>query len=303
MKLVTPDAQPTALQSHALQVLTHTFPLLSLSLPNVRSQTAISTPPDVNVQHLNHHLRQLGIPPLRVAVVDLPIRELMVPILVLAFRTAFLLYFFSPTKKPVFAFMIGAWVLYEAWCAIRAVLGGEVERDGEDGRLRPAARNAANAPAGAAPEPAAAAAGGGPAPRPGQNGARRQGQSDAILQNVADVNLTREERALSASADARPVPEASLLYKIGMFVFLLLVTLHPAVWDARRTLLRRREGRVRTEANAMEAREQGGAEGEDERQVQARAQAREQLLAQHQRRPRWVRDYIQRVRSGDWVDD
>ncbi|EIN10587.1 hypothetical protein PUNSTDRAFT_84757 [Punctularia strigosozonata HHB-11173 SS5] len=299
LTLVTPDAQPTPLQSHALSVLTHTFPLLSLSLPNVRSQTSITAPPDVNVQDLNRHLRQMGIPPLRVAVADLPVRALMAPMLILAFRTAFLLYFFSPTKKPVFAFMIGAWVLYEAWCAIRGVLGGEVDRD-DEGRARPVPRAAANAPPGVAQDPAVAAA------RPGQNGARtaaRPSQSDIILQNIADVNMAMEERALSASADSRPVREPSLGQKVSMFFFLLLTTLHPAIWDQRRKLLRRREGRIRTEANAMEASEQRGVEGEDDRQAQARAEAREQLLAQHRRRPQWVRDYIQRVRSGDWVDD
>ena len=79
---------------------------------------------------------------------------------------------------------------------------------------------------------------------------------------------------------------------------LFLVSLHPAVWDRRRTALRRREGRLRTEGNVRES--APPAEGEED---VARTQAREQAVTRYERRPEWVRRYVDRVQETEWADD
>jgi len=75
-------------------------------------------------------------------------------------------------------------------------------------------------------------------------------------------------------------------------------------------LLRQREGRLRTEANARERepdppssdREHATTEGERTERERV-AGVRAELAAQHARRPRWVQSYVDRVRTGEWVDD
>lgn len=102
------------------------------------------------------------------------------------------------------------------------------------------------------------------------------------------------------ATDGAGAPEPTFVHKLQTFLVLFFATLHPAVWDERRKLLRQREGRLRTEMNALEAR---NGEGEETPEDRARAEARAKLAEQHARRPRWVREYIDRLRSGDWLDD
>jgi hypothetical protein len=79
-------------------------------------------------------------------------------------------------------------------------------------------------------------------------------------------------------------------------------------------VLRQREGRIRTEANAREREPEApsadvngdgeNATTEAERIERERvARVRAELVAQHARRPRWVQAYVDRVRAGEWVDD
>ena len=79
-------------------------------------------------------------------------------------------------------------------------------------------------------------------------------------------------------------------------------------------MLRQREGRVRTEANAREREpeapgtevnvEEDSATTEAERTERQRvARTCAELVAQHARRSRWVQAYVDRVRRGEWVDD
>ena len=79
-------------------------------------------------------------------------------------------------------------------------------------------------------------------------------------------------------------------------------------------MLRQREGRVRTEANAREREPEASSTevnvGEDSATIEAErteresvARTRAELVAQHVRRPRWVQAYVDRVRRGEWVDD
>jgi hypothetical protein len=90
----------------------------------------------------------------------------------------------------------------------------------------------------------------------------------------------------------------TLGYRIKTFVQLLVLTAHPAIWDRRRAALRQREGRVRTEMNALERSAQGEGNGDGRTdEVRARVQA------EHARRAGWVVEYMERVRGGgDWME-
>lgn len=269
--------------------------------------------------NVNAHLQQLGVQQLRVVphqnafVAEMrafPVRALMPPLIMLALRTLLLFYFFSPTRKPLFSILVGLWMLYEAWGAIRGAVG---EGEGPGGaRDRQGRRNVAAAAAAApAPAPAPAAPGQGaqdaqpvqraagthaPATNPGR------AQAEVIFNSVANLYLAREEALLAPSQNQIPGADAEpgVVYKVQAFLTLLITTLHPAVWNRRRALLRQREGRLRTEANALESRAVN-IEGEGDNDPHA--QARAQLQALHERRPTWVREYVERARRGEWYDD
>ncbi|KAK7695537.1 hypothetical protein QCA50_000173 [Cerrena zonata] len=315
LQLMTPDTAPNPLQIHALKVLTHTFPLLSIPSPDSASSFATSqTTPFTHTQvtNLNNHLQQVGLPPLRLIpnananqnpndpnnplaaaeIRAIPLRALMVPLMMLTFRTVLLLYFFSPSKRPLFGIVLSAWILYEAWGAIRAVIG-----NGD----QPAAQareggNGAGAGQGAGPRIPGPA--GGIQPGGNNQGARRS-QMDSILDRLSNLNLTSEDATLDT--DSRDITPPSLAHRAKTFISLLITTLHPAVWDRRRTVLRRREGRIRTEANLRES--QPREEGDETPESVQRAQSRLNMIARHERRPRWVREYVQRVQHSEWVDD
>ncbi|CCM04861.1 uncharacterized protein FIBRA_07054 [Fibroporia radiculosa] len=321
LSLATPDAAPTPIQTHALKVLSVTFTILtapSPELPPLPIATSYSTPYPINAQtDLNEHLQQLGLPPIRLAagqnfnpnlhvndpnhlpgavaapaveIRAIPLRALMVPLIMLVFRTLLLLYFFSPMKRPFFALLLSAWILYEAWGTLRVVIGdGRVRnpravdlngRVDNNGRQGPADRRDA-----------------------GASYVANRGQMQALLNGLSNLNLHVEDAVLDGGLPVRP---PSLGHKVKTFVSLMLLTLHPAVWDYRRAALRRREGRLRTEANIREAAMQNtdgqnaagspGERTEDETRVKA-------LIEAHERRPTWVKEYVHRVQTTDWADD
>jgi hypothetical protein len=266
----------------------HTFALLAMPLP---SASAYPMPPPPRPTHLpvhiNAHLQQIGLAPLRVrqenAVIAelraVPMRALAAPLLMLILRTLFLLYFFSPFQKPVFGIVVTAWLLYETWNTIRNAIprlnmrgnhGDEDVRLIGNVRARPAQVAhplAPNVPLRA------------PAPPPHRTVIQPQRPPSAtMMDTLASVNLREESSALDARPEAGAAP--TIGHRVKTFVELLLITAHPALWDRRRAALRQREGRVRTEINAREGADSG--EG----------------------RAGWVREYIERVgRGGDWVDD
>jgi hypothetical protein len=123
---------------------------------------------------------------------------------------------------------------------------------------------------------------------------------------MGNLNLDAEERALDAREGVPPAPEPGFVHKATTFLSLFVTTMHPAVWDHRRIALSRREGRIRAEAHIRESEIDGPSENEDpgqREQRERRIRAREELIADHQRRPQWIRNYLERARSGDWVDD
>jgi len=316
LSLTTPNASPTPLQTHALKILTHSFALLAIPSfdptfpPPPVYQNSFPVSPPTN---LNDHLRQMGMPPLRVVpnqnnpnqnpndpnnalaaaeIRALPLRALMMPLMMLTFRTLILMYFFSPSKRPLFGILLSAWILYEAWGAFRAVLGGD--QPGADGQAR-----GGNGQAGGDAQ--------GQAGQPGQNvqqaaGAGNSNQGgrtfmNALMDKLSSLNLGYEDRALHGNPNHT---ERSLIHKVQSLVLLFAMTLHPAVWDRRRALLRRREGYVRTEANARDAADPTDG---DETSNAAHAHARSQLVARYERKATWVKDYIQRVLNTEWVDE
>ncbi|KAI0663189.1 hypothetical protein C8Q70DRAFT_931139 [Cubamyces menziesii] len=328
LSLATPNAVPTPAQSHALKVLSHTFSILQMANhPMLYAQPFPYT--NTPTANLNQRLEELGLPPLRLAPgqnvlrnandpnnanpfppvaaaggVDMrviPLRALLVPLLMLAFRTVLLLYFFSPSKRPLFGILLSVWLVYEAWNAMRIALN--------NGQDRAADRAPPNAPPAAGQAQAQADAQAAPAApeRPSNRGTNRSPLA-ALLDRLAMINFSTEDALLETDMN---VPAPGIWQKTKMFVVLFLLTLYPAAWDRRRTALRRREGRIRTEANAREAalteraeRESAGAQApprseEDE----ARARSREQLVIRHERRPAWLKAYVQRVQYAEWVDD
>lgn len=226
---------------------------------------------------------------------EVPVRALLTPLILLCLRTLLLFYFISPARKPLIGIMLGAWVLYEAWGAVRGAIIdlNEMARNA-DPQPRP------NIPDNLPGQNAAPVAGQGaiPVPTPTQPGNAGASNSDIILSRLSALNLDSEAAALDVREGERAPEEQGVFQKARLFVSLIVLTLHPAVWNRRRTALREREGRVRTEARGRLSEANEG-ERLDERAVQVR----ERLTQAHARRPRWVREYIDRVMVDDWVDD
>ena len=90
---------------------------------------------------LNQHFQRLGMPPLRLApnanpnanpndpnnpalaadIRAIPLRALLMPLIMLVVRTFILMYFFSPSKRPVFGILLSLWIIYETWGALLAL--------------------------------------------------------------------------------------------------------------------------------------------------------------------------------------
>lgn len=298
-------------------MLSVTFTILSTlglyAAPDPTSPAYVAQ--NIVTTNLNEHLQRLGLPALRFGQIPLrhlnmnnvapaqavemraiPLRAVLVPFLMVTFRTILLFYFFGPTKRPFFAFLVMAWILYEAWGAIRLVLGYDRPRD------RPQAGGAEAAAAHPAGQPQAQPQAA-PAQQPHRAPRRPRGANanrsamQSFLAGLSNLNLRREDSIIDTGAN---VPRPSISHKVKTFVVLILLTLYPAVWDHRRAALRRREGRLRTEQNAREAAR--SAEGEQDR-ADADAERARLLERLANRRPAWVKGYVERVLTTDWADE
>ncbi|PPQ77371.1 hypothetical protein CVT25_010953 [Psilocybe cyanescens] len=329
LQLVDCHQSPSPMQEHALKVLSNTLTILTMALPTtptIRTITPQSTPIP---PHVNELLQQLGMPPLRAvnnnanpvgnqpnAAMDdirqIPIRPLLAPLTMLLLRTLLLLYFIAPTRTPIFGVLIVAWMLYEIWQPIRNGLQNGWGRNPPQNQQQ----RENNAPVGAqnVDQPNAVPAPGGlPAAnvpvRPGPIGpVTLDLQAGALFDSLANLNIEEEQRMLN-QATATAAAEPGLGHKITTFLSLFVTTLHPAIWNRRRVALRRREGVVRTEANARNAPLSPPATPPADAEIPATsvdnvaAQRREELRAQFNRRPRWIQRYMERVVAEDWVDD
>lgn len=266
-------------------------------------------------------------------------RALLAPLLLLFFRTALLLYFFAPMRKPLGWIMVLVYVVYEIYSAVMGALP-QPPRDAPGLQRGAGAGNQQPAQAGQAapnPPPAAGADNNNRGAQPfGVVGAPRRprpaGEDGDILGTTLDLiatyNLHTELEALF-NPSTPPPPPPTFIQRAGAFVFLFLVTFYPAVWDKRRGLMRTREGVVRTEGRVrrdpaeedepQEVAERNGAVAggeaaspnpEAERQAAAdaeartaRAAAKAEIVAKHNLRADWVKEYIERVMEDEWVDD
>jgi len=229
----------------------------------------------------------------------------------LAMRATLIMYFFSPSQTPFFGVIMGMWVLYEAWGAIRAAVAAtrdpaEPRRD-EDGQVQGGINGVADLP--------------GPNDRGGLEFQLSNFPQNTIPNALSTINLGDENEMLFGSRDP---PPPTFFHKIKTFVSLMFVTLVPALWDRRRAELRRREGALRTEMNVINTARtapsfSGSAaqarnpptEGESEGEVSAQEReelrrARELKLAviqKHARRPDWIREYVERAGGMEHYDD
>ncbi|KAG1753887.1 uncharacterized protein EDB91DRAFT_1343243 [Suillus paluster] len=313
LSLCNPGSKPTAGQVHALKVLTYTFSILSFQpLPQPPTPTPTTSSTDTVPPHLNELLQQLGLPPLRAnpnvnidvdvngqigvganvqapgdeaqILPDIPVRALLAPLVM--------------------------WIVYEMWTNVRNVVLGPLNRERE--RLAGVAAEAARqAPGQGQPgDPP-----GTPAPSSQSDtqahtqtqeaqGPPPSSNSTSLLDLLARIGIDSENKLLWPTSSLRaPLSPPSLMHKVSTFVSLIVLTLHPDVWNRRRAALRTREGRLRTEVNAMEReveRVEGQELSEDDRKREDMTAA---LRVQDGRRTLWVKTYIQRVRGGEWVDD
>ncbi|THV08697.1 hypothetical protein K435DRAFT_708706 [Dendrothele bispora CBS 962.96] len=316
LRLQNPAAKPTAAQLHALNVLSYTLALLKLP-PQPPQPVLVNQPQPIELPpHVSALLQQMGLPQPNAALGQPPvpqanranvviqareihIRPFVLPLAMLLLRILLLLYFVAPARKPVFGILIFAWVMYEIWQPIRNGLARGLQRAvvADQRHQQNAAADAAAAPRAPGDQGADPVQPDGPLQnpqRPAPGAGAELANAAVVLDALANYDVQEEESNLANGA-----PEPSFGRKAAAFVTLLLATVHPAVWDRRRAQLRRREGRIRTETNAMEAQD----EGEDNAQNARRAERRRELLAQHARRPPWIQRYIARVVRGEWVDD
>ncbi|KAI6152046.1 hypothetical protein BKA82DRAFT_4106466 [Pisolithus tinctorius] len=337
-----PRGTPNNSQLHALKVLTYTFSILSLPaaalpLPTPTISNTQPLPPEIN--ELLQHLRlptlrtvpnvnvdvtaQTGPVPTGPAVAaraeanlmrEVPLRALLAPLLMVVLRTVLLLYFFSPTRKPLLGLCIIAWIIYEMWTHIRIVILQPLNRG--DGNAAPVdqARPAPAPP----PPPALNGQDNGHVPpgsrAPEASHAQPDGERSAqgppvlsqpngLLGSLALMDIHSENKLLWPTQPARVADPPTLTQKAIMFLSLGVATLHPEVYNRRRVALRQREGRLRTEMNAMERPSVSTGTMESSEDRLRRQQYCEQLQTQHSRRPSWVKDYVIRVRAGDWLDE
>ncbi|KAL1681682.1 hypothetical protein EV122DRAFT_260670 [Schizophyllum commune] len=306
-RLRDPQAKPTSRQIHAAKVLAVTFPLLNLPPALPPTPVAVPSLPTGLPPDIHQLMRQLNLPPMAPLRVDgdnvpganginvvhvnrpaippelqnLQIRPLIVPLLVLVFRVMLLLYFLDPEDSPIYAVFILGFVIWEMWGLVMRGIPREPGQQRENGG------NAAPAAAGA---PANGGEGNGAAPNNIALAANIQSQATEYL---GAQGLAAEDAALNAPN----APPPTVGQKVIAFTSLLLSTIHPAVWERRRALLRRREGQIRTEERARQAAQERAANGEGDDSTDQPAPPPP--------RPRapWVQEYVQRVLADEWVDE
>lgn len=291
LSLESGDDIPTPIQNHAIRVLSYTFPLLCVYSP-VQTQQYSNL---IQVNPPSRFLAPLPVQPQApqpVARPAIPIRPLILPFLMLTIRTAFLVYFFQPARKPVFGLLVFMWLTWEVMNVLREALRG-IHQDrnnaGNNDNLR-----GLNQPGNQANLILRR-----------DNGLLADSQ-ETLMNHLAHFNLAAEDQLVQPNATPNPLtPPPSIFHRVKTFLVLLFLTAYPGLWDRRRAALRAREIAVRSDANAREARPLRRAEREENRR-QGLVVEDEPDNSQEQPstpKPYWVAEYIRRVRSGDWVDD
>jgi len=219
---------------------------------------------------------------------DVAIRPLLASLFMLIVRASLLLYLVAPTRKPIFAVLIIAWMLYEIWQPIRNHLLRHLQENEQD-----AARPGARAPAQA------------DAPRPDDLGAQLRSQVRELVETLGNMNLEAEQEALTHATLENEDPGMGrrigqrIGQTIGTFVTLVFLTLHPAIWNQRRVALRLREEAVRTEVHNGTRLDQTDVE-EGDGLTEREGQVIQAFRERHSQRPMWIQRYIERVVHNDW---
>ncbi|KAH7103839.1 hypothetical protein BKA62DRAFT_654287 [Auriculariales sp. MPI-PUGE-AT-0066] len=315
--LQTPDAVPTTAQFHAIRVLQATMPLLDQA-PFLQAQLTQQLTAAVQASLLSRAALAIpvvarpprpaaaafGLPAALQPLAQVQMRAVIVPLLVLAFRAGLLLYIFAPSRRPLFAGMIGAWVAWEVYTVFRAAMPADAAA--RAARARPAANGAAAPPgaAGAAPAQAGAATANGDAVNgtvvpPAPTGPARlafapdePGQDP--LARLAHFDLENEAALLEPGATPAQAPR--LQQRVKSFFTLFVLSLHPAWWERRRRALRNREGQLRTRYRQPDPpvpveTGQQQPEGQPPREPPPQPPAG------------WAASYVERVRETEWIDE
>lgn len=257
------------------------------------------------IPHINDLLQQMGLPPLRNVhnaeavpnqeqgrapnlLPDVAIRPLLAPLFMLIVRASLLLYLVAPTRKPIFAVLIIAWMLYEIWQPIRNHLLRHLQENEQD-----AGQPEARAPAQA------------DAPSPDDLSVELGSHTRGLAENLGNMYLDTDQEVLAHATLENEDPligrriGTRIGQTIGTFIVLAFLTLHPAVWNHRRVALRLREEAVRTEVRNGTTLYQTDVEDEDSF-IEREEQLIQAFQERHFQRPRWIQRYIERVVNNDW---
>jgi len=325
LSLANPNAVPSALQTHALNILSYTYTILSSPLPPPTMWPQYPPTPTPTILYPPAPVQPniplpIVAPPQAEAEVlfeiainfrQFPVRAILTPLFMLVMRATLIMYFFSPSQTPFFGIIMGLWILYEAWSAVRAAVAAT--QDPAEPRRDDDVQGGINI-GGAG----ALGLGGQDAARPSDP--TRQ-QVNVMFDAVANINIREENEMLEASGD---LPPPTLFYKVKTFASLMIITLVPALWDRRRGELTKREGALRTEMNVITAASappssSGSAaqvrdrstegEGETEVSEEEREESRKAterklaIIQKHARRAEWVREYVERAGRMEYYDD
>ena len=317
MNLSPKSTEPTPLQARAIEILTYTFPLLSSTFQPVYCPTWISSgqmlapsseqsagasatgaQSSANATNNAAQQNQRNPPPAGPQLPNFPFRAFAIPFLMLSLRTVFLLYIFSPARKPIFALILTVWLMWELWTAAQGILAEE--RAAQQPGVANAQRNRNNDAANGAARPNAR-----PLPngnnQPGAGNQNRWAPHHAVVDRLAAFHLREEGDAFDAPENGAITRTPSLYSRLKQAMILFVLTIHPEVWNLRRRSLREREARVKRELAERRRQHPEGGESESEQgQNQPRPQAEPEL--QGRRRAPWLEDYIQRVERAEWID-
>jgi len=248
---------------------------------------------------------------------QLRLQMFILPLFMLLLRTGLLLYFIAPARKPVFAVLIFAWVVYEIWQPIRNAIARRQELEAGAANRNAGGNGNGNGQLNdqADGRPGVLV---GPPELQGQfrpAGAQAANTALAMVENLGNIHVQAEENVLNGHIDdnGREGGEPRWKERAWVFMALLFVSAHPGMWNRRRRTLRERENRIRADASIRDEvpppppSEEQGEEGQ-EREAQtpeneARTKRRNELIEQHRRRPDWVKEYMERVVHANWVDE
>jgi len=329
MSLSPKSTEPTPLQARAIEILTHTFPLLSSTyqpiycptwmIAGMTSPSTLSGTSGIATGTQAGNARPAGAanqPAIaRPQLPNFPYRAFAVPFLMLCLRTLFLLYIFSPARKPIFAILLTAWLVWELWAAAQGVLAEE-RAAGRAPAPPGAPRNQNNRngnPANGNAVPNGPQPPNGPLPnRANQNPWAPQQAVDRL----AGYHIREEDTVFNAPEGSPAARPPSIFARFRQAIVLFVLTMHPEVWNRRRRTLREREGRVKRELaerrrqreQAEAAQEQNGENesNDDNSSQQPNANEQQQQEAAPEvpvrRRAPWLEGYIERVERAEWID-